>query len=247
MQHRLTVAPRAAITSLVCAGAITLIAGCGGSDASSPTESSNVRIVNASVSAGPITANTEGRTIATNIAFQTSTLGGSCGTVEKGGDEQIDFVSAGTTSGLGNVQYNFVAQQNYTVVFYGPNTATVYPDNFSLPASGNNAIRFINATGVAGDVYLTTPNGAITAPATVASLGAGSASGFNTSTAPGGTFAQYPTSNTRVRLFNVGQTTGTPRADFTIQVMPSNGVATIILTPPPSDGSATAFMVGPCS
>src|SRR6059058_1281723 len=115
MQHRFTVAPRAAITSLFCAGAIAFIAGCGGSDANSPTESSNVRIVNASVSAGPITANTEGRTIATNIAFQTSTLGGSCGTVERGGDEQINFVAAGSTNGLGSVQYNFVAQQNYTV------------------------------------------------------------------------------------------------------------------------------------
>jgi hypothetical protein len=246
MQHRLTVAPRAAIASLTCVAAIALIAGCSGSDASSPSEAANVRIVNASVSAGPITANAEGRTIATNVAFQTSTLSGSCGTVEKGGDEQIDFVAAGTTSGLGNVKYNFVPQQSYTVVFYGANTATVYPDQFTTPSSGNNAIRFINATGTAGDVYLTSPSASITGSPTVGALAAGQASGFNSSTAPGGTFAQYPTGSTRVRLFNVGQTTGTPRADFTIPAMPSNGVATIILTPPPSGGSSTAFMVGTC-
>ena len=59
-------------------------------------------------------------------------------------------------------------------------------------------------------------------------------------------FRQYPTVNTRVRLFNVGQATGTPRADFTIGAMPANRVATIVLTPPPTGGSATGFMVMPC-
>lgn len=245
MSHRFNVVPLSALTPLVAIASLAIVAGCS-SDANQPDEIANVRIVNASTSAGPITANTEGRTIATNIAFQTSTLAGSCGTIEHGGDEKIDFVSAGTTNGLGSVQFNFVAQHNYTVVFYGPNNATVYEDVFTAPSSGNNALRFINATGTAGDIYLTTPNANISGSPTVSNLGAGQASGTNATT-PGGTFAQYSTANTRVRLFNVGQQAGTPRADFTIPLMPSNGVATVILTPPPSGSSTTAFMVGTCA
>ena len=243
MLHRVTVRHLAAIVPVV---AIGFAAACGGSDASNPSEISNVRIVNASVSSGPITANTEGRTIQTNVAFQTSALSGSCGTIEKGGDSQIDFVAAGTTNGLGSVKFNFQPQLNYTAVFFAPNTATVYLDQFSAPSAGNNAIRFINATGTAGDVYLTTPSANITGSPTVGNLAAGSASGTSSS-AIGGTFAQYANNLTRVRLFNVGQQTGTPRADFTINVMPSNGVATVLLTSPPSGNSSpTAFMVGPC-
>jgi hypothetical protein len=76
-------------------------------------------------------------------------------------------------------------------------------------------------------------------------LGQGQASGFNSGSAPGGTFAQYPQSNVRVRLFNVGQTTGTPRADFTIPAIATNHVATIVLTAP-GGGSSNGFMVGSC-
>jgi hypothetical protein len=144
------------------------------------------------------------------------------------------------------VQYNFVAKQNYTVVFYAPNNAVVYPDVFTNPAAGNNAIRFINATGTPGDIYLSQPTANIVSPPTIANLAAGQVSGFNSTSAPGGTFIEYSNVNTRVRLFNVGQTTGTPRADFTIASMPANHVATIVLTPPPTGGSATGFMVMPC-
>lgn len=243
MLHRVTVRQFVAIVPVV---AIGFAAACGGSDSSEPDHTAFVRIVNASVSSGPITVNNEGRVVQANVAFQTNALSGSCGTVEKGGDEQIEFVAAGTSNQLGVLQYNFVAQQNYTAVFYGTNTATVYLDQFSTPSAGNNAIRFINATGTPGDVYLTTPSANITGSPTVGNLAAGAASGTSAS-AVGGTFAQYANNLTRVRLFNVGVQTGTPRVDFTINVMPSNGVATVLLTSPPSGSSSpTAFMVGPC-
>ena len=246
MSHRFTrpfgVGTLATFAALASLGLVA----CGGSDATDPNEIANVRIVNASVSAGAITAHSEDRTIATNVAFQTSTLSGGCGTVEHGGDEQIDFVAAGTTNGLGQVQYNFEAKKSYTVVFYGSNTATVYPEVYTLPATGNNALRFINATGSTGDIYLTTTTAGISGAPTVAALASRQASGFNSGSAPGGTFVEYPQSNIRVRMFNVGQTTGAPLADFTIPAIASNRVATIVLTPPPVGGSATAFMVGSC-
>jgi hypothetical protein len=240
MLHRATLALSAA--ALV---SLAFVVGCG-SDATEPDEIANVRIVNASPTAGSITATNEGRTVATGVPFQAATQPGTCPTVEHGSDEKIVFNNSSNGSGLGTIEYNFVAKQNYTVVFYAANTTVVYPDVYTNPPDGSNAIRFINATGTAGDVYLTTPNANVVAPAAVSSLAAGQVSGFNSSTATGGTFLQYPVANTRVRLFNVGQTNGTPRADFTIGGMPANRVATIILTPPPSGGSATAFMVMPC-
>jgi len=240
MPHRVRLAFSAvALVPLVFAAAC-------GSDATEPDEIANVRVVNASPSTAGLGATTEGRVVATNVPFQAATQPGTCPTVEHGSDEQIDFTAAGTSNSLGSVQYNFVAKQNYTVVFYAPNNAVVYPDVFTNPAAGNNAIRFINATGTAGDIYLTQPTSNIAAPATVGNLAAGQVSGFNSASAPGGTFVQYAATNTRVRLLNVGQTTGAPRADFTIGSMPANGVATIVLTPPPSGGTATGFMVMPC-
>ena len=110
------------------------------------------------------------------------------------------------------------------------------------------ALRFINATGSAGDIYLTTPTGPISGAPTVQNLAAGSVSGFNSSSAPGGIFVStYPTANTRVRLFNVGATTGNPRADFTIGSMGANRVGTVVLTPAPSGGSTTGFLVNSCA
>ena len=105
MQHRLQV-----VLNLAALTSVVVFAACS-SDANKPDEISNVRVLNASMSTGPITANTEGRTISSNVAFQTSTLSGACGTIEKGGDEQIDFVAAGTTNGLGSVKANFVPRQ----------------------------------------------------------------------------------------------------------------------------------------
>jgi hypothetical protein len=240
MLHRVTLAFSAA--ALI---PLALAAACG-SDATEPNEIANVRVVNASVSTAGLGATTEGRVVATSIPFQAATQPGTCPTVERGSDEKIDFTTAGTSNSLGFVQYNFVAKQNYTVVFYAPSNAVVYPDVFVNPTAGNNAIRFINATGTAGDIYLSQPAATIVAPATIASLPAGQVSGFNSTSAPGGTFVQYNAVNTRVRLFNPGQTTGTPRADFTIGSMPANRVATIVLTPPPTGGVATGFMVMPC-
>jgi hypothetical protein len=240
MLHRVTLAFSAVVLVPLA------LAACG-SDATEPNEIANVRVVNASTATAGLGATNEGRVIATNVPFQAATQPGTCPTVEHGSDEQIDFTAAGTSNGLGSVQYNFVAKQNYTVVFYAPNNAVVYPDVFTNPAAGNNAIRFINATGTAGDIYLSQPTSNIVAPPTVGNLAAGQVSGFNSSSAPGGTFVEYQTINTRVRLFNVGQTTGSPRADFTIGTMPANRVATIILTAPPSGGSATGFMVMTCA
>lgn len=238
MQHRFTVALK-----LVAVASVALVAACS-SDAFDPNETAHVRMVNASAS-NTISATNEGRTVASGLTFQNGNGPASCATVEHGGDEDVTFNNSSTGAGLGVIKYNFVAKNNYTVVFYAPNTISIYPETFTSPPAANNAIRFINATSTAGDIYLTQPADPIVGTPTIANLGSNQVSGFNSSTAPGGTFVNYPVSNIRVRLFNVGQQIGTPRADFTISGLPASRVGTVILTP--SNNGVTGFLVTACA
>lgn len=239
MKDRFTLALSAA--ALVSVG---FVAACS-SDATKPNEIANTRFVNASVGTAALTATNEGRGVASNLAFQNANAPASCSTVEKGSDEEIVFTLGGGTTGLGSIKSQIVAQNNYTVVFYAPNTAAVYPDQFTLPGTGFNALRFINATGAAGDLYLTTTAAVISGSPTIANLANNQVSGQNSNSAPGGTFVNYGTGLTRVRLFNVGSQVN-PRADFTITQLPANRVGTVVLTPAPSGSSTTGFVVTVC-
>jgi len=238
MPDRFTVALSAAALA-----SVAFLAACG-SDATEPNEIANTRFVNASATTSSISATNEGRVVASGLAFQNTNQPSSCSTVEHGGDEEVKFTLGGTTNEIGSVKAEFISQANYSVVFYAPNTIAVYPDNFTAPGTGLNALRFINATGSAGDIYVTGPNDGISGAPAVANLGSNSVSGFNSGTAPGGTFNTYGQGSTRVRLFNVGSQVN-PRADFTIGALPSNRVATVVLTTPSSTG-ATGFLITVC-
>lgn len=228
-------------------GALTALAACGSSKTTSPLPKANVRIVNASSSTSALNATLGSATLSSGLNFQNTNAPAGCNSVSTG-SQTINFTSGSSSTSVGSVNYNFLPGQSYTVVYYGTNNVVVYPESFTAPTAGNMALRFINATGSAGDIYLTTPTGTIAGSPTVANLAAGSVSGFNSSTAPGGTFVStYPTANTRVRLFNVGTTTGTPRADFTIGTMAANRVGTVVLTPAPNGGSTTGFLVNSCA
>jgi len=239
MKDRFTLALSAA--ALVSAG---LVAACS-SDATHPNEIANTRFVNASASTASISATNEGRNVANGLNFQNTNAPSGCSTVEHGNDEEIKFTLGTGNTGLGSIKAPFAAKANYSVVFYAPNTIAVYPDVFSAPPSGQNAIRFINATGSAGDVYLTAPNDQIlvTTSPTISNLANNQVSGFNSSSATGGTFVNYDQSRTRVRLFNVGSQIN-PRADFTIAQIAANHVGTVVLTP--SANGKTGFVVSVC-
>ncbi len=234
--------------NLVAFTVLAVLAACGSSKTTSPTTTAHVRIVNASSSTSSLNATSTGsQSLSSGLNFQNTNATATCGTVNSG-SQTINFTSGTSTTNIGSVTYNFLPGQNYTIVYYGTNNAVVYPETFTAPATGNMALRFINATGSAGDIYLTTPTGPISGAPTVQNLAAGSVSGFNSSSAPGGIFVStYPTANTRVRLFNVGATTGNPRADFTIGSMGANRVGTVVLTPAPSGGSTTGFLVNSCA
>lgn len=241
MSDRFTVALSAAALA-----SLALVASCS-SDATSPGETSNVRFANASSTTATITVQQEERTAIAGLAFQNTNAVAGCASVEHGSSQPTVWFLGGTTNQLASLNVNFAAGSNYTSVFYGPNNVAVYLDNFTAPATGQNAIRFVNATATPGDIYLTAPTDVITSTSTpvIRNLGASSISGFNSSSATGGTFVSYPSGNTRVRMFNVGVTTGSPRADFTIGSLPANRVTTVILTLPASNG-VTGFTANPC-
>jgi hypothetical protein len=240
MKYRFTLALGAAALA-----SVGFVAACS-SDATKPNQIANTRFVNASAGTASLTATNEGRGAASNLNFQNTNAPAGCSTVEEGSDEQIDFFLGGSSTGLGSIKAPIVAQHNYSVVFYAPNTAAVYPDQFTAPGAGLNALRFINATGSAGDIYLTDPSVIVVSGSpTIGNLANNQVSGFSASNAPGGTFVNYGTSLTRVRLFNVGSQVN-PRADFTISQLPANRVGTVVLTPAPSGSSTTGFVTTVC-
>ena len=234
-------------TQVLGLATLVVLVACGSDKATSPGTTATVRVVNASSSTSSLNANTAGnQSLSSGLNFQNTNASATCSTVNSG-SQTINFTSGTAATNIGAVTYNFLPGKNYTVVYYGTNNVAVYPETFTAPTTGNMALRFINATGSAGDVYLTTPTGTISGTPTVQNLPAGTVSGFNSSSAPGGTFVNtYPTGNTRVRLFNVGSTSGTPRADFTIGSMGTNRVGTVVLTPAPSGGTTTGFVVNTC-
>jgi hypothetical protein len=63
----------------------------------------------------------------------------------------------------------------------------------------------------------------------------------------GGAFANYLVTNTLVRMFSIGQPSGTVLAAYTIQPLAANRVATVVLTTAASAGTATGFQVNTCA
>lgn len=221
----------------------------------------NVRVVNASSLPGNASVNL----VSNGTALTTSTVGfgtasASCVKVPVG-NTPLAFRTSGGTTDIASVTTptgGFQANQNYTVVLFGnaqgaAPSAVVVSDPALTASSGNNQLRFINATNSAGNVYVTTPNAIITSttPAGVSNLAAGTASTGGT-----GGFITFPTANTQVRLFNTNATTFTsPRVNITLGsgnlALGTNGTGTVILSEATTGTGTSAtnasFVVQPCS
>jgi hypothetical protein len=210
-------------------------------DPNEPENTASVRFVNASVINSAVNATIGGTSVASNIGFQSTANAGACVNVPAG-TQSVGFSAATGGAAIGTgASTNFVAGQRYTVVLYGNGTTQVYQDQFTAPSSGNNAIRFINGTSTAADIYGTTATGTVTGTPPVSNLAAFTATGSSGGTA----FSSFANTNVRWRSFDVGTKT-TARGDFTLANMPANGVTTVIFTPSASAGGATGFMVNPC-
>ena len=222
------------LATLLLSGSALVLAACDDDDddgPTQPTQTAQIRVVNASGASVDVLSGTT--SVTTALAANTGST--SCFTVPAGSSTTLAFRAAGGTTNLATVTQTLTANQRYTLVLTGTgatSTATLLADATTDPTTGNNAIRFVNATATAGDVHVTTPTGTL-GTATAAALAAGAATT---------TFITVPTANTRVRLFNAGTTTGTPRVDFTLPTLTGNRVATVVLANP---GTAT-FVVTPC-
>lgn len=207
-----------------------------------PDGPANIRVANAAADVSGLSAASSGDVLASGLNFQSSNA--TCGALGSG-TPQVDFSSG--SAGLGNISFPAWPAQNYTIIFFANNSSISLLDLTALPPSGSNAFRFVNAQATAGDIYLTAPNGAVIAPPTIANLQPGAVSGFDANSAPGGTFVNYANNLTRVRMFNPGVTTGTPRADFIISGLPSTRVASVVVTSPPiTSANPTGFIVPTC-
>jgi hypothetical protein len=215
--------------SLILLAASGLVLTACDNDPNEPENTASVRFVNASVINSAVNATVGGSSV------------GACVNVPAG-TQSVGFSAASGGAAIGSgASTNFAAGQRYTVVLFGNGTTQVYQDQFTTPSSGNNAIRFINGTSTAADIYGTTATGTISGTPPVSNLAAFTATGSTGGTA----FGSYANTNVRWRSFNVGTTTNA-RGDFTLSNMPSNGVTTVVFTPSASAGGPTAFMVNPC-
>ena len=238
------------ITALTLAGAALAVAACG-SDKNNSTnpqpQFAQVRFVNAASGVnGSVNAFNGSSAIAGagSLAFQGATTG--CINVPVG-SQSLSFRS-GSGSTLATTTANLTANQKLTVVLMGTGatpTISVLNDNALAATSGNNMLRFINGTGTAGDIFVTTPGGTLNSPS-VNNLAAGGVSSFGSGTTASA-FSSFPVGNTSVQLFDVGTSSGTPRASFTLpSTLTGSRVGTVVLTNAATSGGATGFLVNGC-
>jgi hypothetical protein len=206
-----------------------------------------VRVVNASstTSTADVFVGTQSTALGTGIAAGSAST--NCLAVPAG-TQSLNFrQGGGTTNVATGTPFNFVSGQRYTAILTGTGTGTdtrqvvvLTDQDVTAPAAGQNAIRFFNATGTTGNIYVTAPG---------ATLGTANQTGLTSGTATtGGTggFSTFPTGSTQVRVFPTGAaTTGTPTVNFTIPTLTGNRVATVVLTG--GAAGAQAFVVTPCS
>ena len=214
-------------------------------DSLGPTNSAEIRVVNASTGVPSVGLFRGGDQIIGGVGFQVAP---SCSNIERvpSGTQTLEFRATASPTTTKTVQHNFVAGQRYTVVLYGPSNnlqAVVLQDQPSVTAAtaGNNRVRFINATTTAGDIFATANTNTPTGNPTVANLGAGA------STSGATLYQHITTANNIFRLYNTG-TTATARGTFTFSNtgLPEHRNATIIFTDAATVGGPTAIQVNDC-
>ena len=157
------------------------------------------------------------------------------------GEQALVFSTGGVELDISAA--TFEADKSYTAFLVAAGStrrAVIVPDD-ETASDGNNALRFINATSTAGDVYVTPPGGDPGAAFLVAgNLGPLA----RDNSLPG--YAHRATDHTQVRLFAPGATTGNPRADFALAGLPASRLATVVFTADGFPAGPTAFLVTPC-
>jgi Domain of unknown function (DUF4397) len=232
---------------------LSFLAACDDDNDSTNPNNNNamIRVVNASSTTSGLNATAGTTSLATGLNFQNTNMAASCVSIPAG-TQSLNFTSGSSTNSVGSVNnYNFQAGQAYTVVYYGNNNAVVYPETYTAPGSGNYAVRFINASANAGNIFVSAPGASLASNATpnVSGLASNSVSGFNSTSAAGGTFTSYTTGNNFVRMFGTtaNPSTATPTGSYTLGSMSTTGAQTVIFTPAnAANSNATGFQVNSC-
>ncbi len=220
-------------TAVAALAACVFVAACDDDDnGTGPQDFGSLRVVNAASSAQSIDVYSDGNLLASNIAFLSGTA--TCFDVEAG-TPALEIRTAGTANAIATLNDPVAANTNYTLVLMGSNNATLLTDQFTAPNTGEAAIRFINATGTAIDIYASDPSaGGIGTTPTSANLAVSSTSDY----------INIPEANTRFTFTAVGSTT--PLFEVPNFTLPTSRVATIVLTQ--DDQGAYQFVaVEPCS
>lgn len=197
-----------------------------------PQDFGSLRVVNAASTSQSIDVFSNGTLLTNNVAF----LSGSstCFDVEAG-TPALEIRNTGSTNAIATLNDPIAANTNYTLVLMGDNNATLLTDQFTAPNTGEAAIRFVNATGTAVDIFASDPNaGGIGTTPTSANLAVSGTSDF----------LNIPEANTRFTFTTVGTTT--PLFEIPNFTLPTSRVSTIVLTQ--DDQGAFQFVsVEPCS
>jgi len=225
------------LSSLMSVLALVALAACD-DDPLGARPTARVRIVNAANTHASVGAFLGAAQLGTDVAFQAASA---CATITlPTGQHVISFRNTGSPTQVASVQHTFVENRDYLIVLMSnPSRAAVFEEQeFPAPAATFNAIRLVNATATAGDVYVTTAAGA---PTTAIAL----ASGASTT---GTVYRDFGPTVTLVRLFDAGATTfASPRATHTIAATGTHRTATVFLTPTITGGTATGFQVPRCA
>lgn len=227
---------------IIALGALVL-AGCDSKKTTGPTQTAQVRLVNASSFTPSADVFVSGRITASTLVFKTSAS--SCVSVPAGTPTILSFQpTGGGTATL--ITQTFVANGKYTVLLYGTTTtsrtAVALNDLYTAPAAGNAAIRFFNASATAGAVHATPP---ATTTLSASTLVAG-AENISPNSATSGGFLTVPKANSRIRFMDVGGFTGTPRTDINPLALPGAGVTTVFFLDAVTAGSPNWFTTDPC-
>jgi hypothetical protein len=108
-------------------------------------------------------------------------------------------------------------------------------------APESNGLRFINVSSGPGDVYVTLPDGEPTAASQVhGNIGQTAM----TNSEPG--YMTTEATRTQVRFYDVGVTTGTPRAELALLALPERRLASVVLADMASAGPSASFVTFPC-
>jgi hypothetical protein len=224
--------------------AMVLAASCS-LDPPEPRTFPQVRLANAASgtagAAGGVTTHLDQSTTAMTAAISYPGQTDGCPIILVGAHE-VAFRQSGNT--LATTTGNYELGGVYTVILTntGAQYRAVQLSDAATITAGNHGLRFVNATGAAGDVYVSPAGAAPDAPYKVVSSLAPLAT---TNEVPA--IVQRPATDVRIRFFDVGTTT-TPRADITLGPLFASRLATIVFTPPTgAAGDAGGFQVNPCS